>query len=95
MGEEVEDAVAHFRQKLTREDPQAAEVVIGLLARLERYPDALELALEHLPESPTALKLCQLAGDSERLKELARERGDPLSFAAGAVQAAEPSTLRR
>jgi len=95
VGEEIEDSVAHFRRKLTPEDPQAAEVVIGLLARLERYQEALEVALEHLRDSPTALKLCQLAGDSTRLKELARERGDPLSFAAGAVQAVEPSTLRR
>ncbi len=95
VGEAVEDAVAHFRRKLTGEDPQSAEVVIGLLARLERYPEALEIALEHLRDSPTALKLCQLAGNSTRLKELARERGDPLSFAAGAVQAVEPSTLRR
>jgi hypothetical protein len=35
---------------------------------------------------PTLFQLCQLAGDSERLKELARERGDLLSFAAGAIQ---------
>jgi hypothetical protein len=95
VGEEVDDAIAHFRRKLKSDDPRGAEVLIGLLARLERYPEALEIALEHLRDSPTALKLCQLAGDPGRLKELARERGDLLSFTAGAVQAAQPPILRR
>jgi len=44
-----------------------------------------EIAPEQLA-GPTTFQLCQLAGDSERLKQLARERGDLLSFAAGAIQ---------
>jgi len=64
-----------------------------LLVRHERYREAVQISMEHLTEiapnelvCPTLFQLCQLAGDSERLKELARSRGDLLSFAAGAIQ---------
>jgi hypothetical protein len=67
-------------------------VLVGLLVRHERYSAAVQISLAHLTgiapnqlACPTLFQLCQLAGDSERLKELARERGDLLSFAAGAI----------
>jgi hypothetical protein len=88
---------------VAQDDPlrslQSAQVLVGLLLRHQRYREAVEISLEHLsaiPVSaipanqlacPTLYQLCQLAGDSERLKELARERGDLLSFAAGAIRA--------
>jgi hypothetical protein len=98
LGEELDGAVEHFRRKIVDQtDPmraiQSAEVLVGLLVRRERYRGAVEVSLEHLSgivqdqlACPSLFQLCQLAGDAQRLKELARERGDLLSFAAGAVQ---------
>ena len=98
LGEELDAAVAHFQAKiLSQDDPlraiQSAQVLVGLLVRQERYGKAVEISLEYLTavpsnqlECPTLYQLCQLAGDSQRLKELARQRGDLVSFAAGAIQ---------
>jgi hypothetical protein len=99
LGEEVEEAIAHFRRKIAECDPNVAgtapaQVLVTLLVRLERYQDAIQISLEHLdgvPAAqlgcPTMMQLCQMAGDWSQLKRLARERGDVLSFAAGAVRA--------
>jgi hypothetical protein len=99
LGEELEAAIEYFRAKiLSQEDPMAevrsAQVLLGLLLRHERYREAVAVSLEHLSNvpahqraGPTLYQLCQLAGDSERLKGLARERGDLLGFAAGAIGA--------
>jgi hypothetical protein len=98
LGQDLDAAIGHFRAKIVApDDPlreiQSAQVLVGLLVRQERYQDAVQISLEHLsgiPPSqlacPTLFQLCQLAGDSARLKEIARERGDLLSFAAGAIQ---------
>ena len=98
LGQDLDAAIAHFRSKIiAQDDPmrdiQSAQVLVGLLVRRERYHEAMQISLEHLsgiPPSelacPTLFQLCQLAGDSARLKEIARERGDLLSFAAGAIQ---------
>jgi hypothetical protein len=99
MGEGVEDAIAHFRDKIAKADPErdgaiAAQVLVDLLARLKRYSEAIDISLEHLQNTdpaqmfcPSVFQLCQMAGDYERLRQLAREKGDLLHFAAGAVQA--------
>ena len=99
LGEEVDEAVAHFTGKLSSEpDPYgnpAAQAVVRFLVRLERYSDAIEVALEHLKDvppsqlqCPSVIQLCQLAGDFSRLTELAREQGDLLGYTAGAIQKA-------
>jgi hypothetical protein len=99
LGEDLDAVIAHFKNKtLAQDDPmraiQSAQVLVGLLVRHGRYREAVEVSLEHLSgiagsqlACPTLFQLCQLAGDSERLKALARERGDLLSFAAGAIGA--------
>jgi hypothetical protein len=99
LGDDVDAAVAHFREKLTQTDATQsgsgpAQVVVRLLARLGRYAEAIEVSLEHLREvdpaqlsCPSVLQLCQLAGDHKLLMKLAKERGDLLNFAAGAFQA--------
>ncbi len=94
LGECVDDAVAHFRHRAAGEDPRAAEALVMLLARLGRYGEAIDVSLEHLrdahplrPDCPSVFQLCQLAGDYGRLRDLARERGDLLHFAAGSMQA--------
>ena len=64
-----------------------------MLARLKRYSEAADVYSQYLGEAdpsqlscPSAVQLCQLAGDFEKLKQLAIERKDLLSFAAGLVQ---------
>jgi hypothetical protein len=98
LGENLDAAILHFQSKInSQDDPmaaiQSAQVLVGLLVHHQRYPEAVQVSLQHLtgiPPSqlacPTLFQLCQLAGDSERLMDLARERGDLLSFAAGAIQ---------
>ena len=98
LGKDVNAAIERLNAKIAaQEDPmwriQSAQVLIGLLVRHERYREAVQVSIEHLSDvapnqlaCPNLFQLCQLAGDSERLKQLARERGDLLHFAAGVIQ---------
>lgn len=102
LGEEVDGAIGHFRKKVTDAisvsgavsgDTTPAEVLIELLVRLGRYAEAIQASLEFFPDSsrapmscPSAIQLCQMAGDYRRLRELALERGDLLAFAAAVIQ---------
>ena len=98
LGREVDRTVAHFRGKLPREggedgDFNAAQVLVGLLSRIRRYPEAVEVSLQHLAgvdpaqlTCPTTVQLCQLGGDYRRLKEVSRSQGDLLSYLAGVLQ---------
>ncbi len=85
-GVETEAALAHFRARLS--DAQSAEVLVNLLLRLGRPSDALAISLEYLADEPgtgacpSTTQLCFMAGDFELLKQLAAERGDPLSYVA-------------
>jgi hypothetical protein len=99
LGIDVESHLAHFRRKVTEAEPErvvslAAQVLVGLLARLARFDEALEVALAHFPNvgsaelaCPAAPELCRLARRFDRLKELARERGDWLIYAAATLEA--------
>jgi hypothetical protein len=99
LGEDLDAAIEYFQAKIvSQEDPMAevrsAQVLLGLLLRHERYAEAVAVSLKHLSSipahqlvGPTLYQLCQLAGDSQRLKGLARQRGDLLGFAAGAIAA--------
>jgi hypothetical protein len=96
-GNDVDAAIAHFRKKVEEADPNEtgsgpAQILVGLLARLERYSEAIEISLRYLTEvSPSELacpsvpQLCFLAGDYDRLRELSRQRGDLLNYAAQAL----------
>jgi hypothetical protein len=98
LGEEVDGAIGHFRKKVTQTiqvsgDTTPAEVLIELLVRLGRYAEAIQDSLEFFPNlsatplsCPSAIQLCQMAGDYRRLRELALERGDLLAFAAAVIQ---------
>jgi hypothetical protein len=101
LGEEVDDAIAHFRKKAAVTDPRdrtpgdttSAEVLIELLVRMRRYAEAIQASLEFFPDSSatplscaSAIQLCQMAGDYHQLRELARERGDLLAFTAAVIQ---------
>ena len=101
LGDEVDSAIAHFQKKAAEANPQEdsrpAQAVVGLLVRLGRYADAMEVSLTYLRDHdpshlacPSVLQLCHLAGDHRRLMEVARARGDLLSFAAAVLQAEPP-----
>lgn len=95
LGHQVETAIAHFAAKVDRsqaEETLPAQVLLHLLVRLGRYEEALEVSLRHLGGArcgdfcPSALQLCHMAGDYERLMALASERKDLLSYAAAALE---------
>ena len=98
LDKDVEAGIAHFRRKVAECDPNEygttpAQVLVGLLSRLERYPEAIRVSMEHLKDvdpnqqaCPSVLQLCQWAGDFEQLRKIASEQGDVLSFTAGLLQ---------
>jgi len=98
LDKDVEAGLAHFRGKMADCDPNEygttpAQVLVGLLSRLERYPEAIRVSMEHLKDvdpnqqaCPSVLQLCQWAGDFEQLRRIASEQGDVLSFTAGLLQ---------
>ena len=97
-GENVEEAVAHFQQKLEKAEddakPACAAVQVSLLDRLGRAREAIAVSLEHLSHVqdaggafPTVADLCQKAGDYRGLIDFSRQRGDLVSFLAGLVEA--------
>ena len=105
LGVDVDEHIAHFRKKVIETETAGnwpAQILINLLVRVDRYRDALEVSLEYLPGAhaseiacPTAQQLCELAGDFERLAELARERGDVLTYVAAHLEAAAPAAAKR
>ena len=98
LGEDVDQAVAYFCSKIDGLDPDEvgtapAQVLVELLARLERYPEAVEVSLKHLRDvkpaelaCPSVVQLCQLAGDPRRLMKISRDQSDLLSFTAALLQ---------
>ncbi len=95
LGRDVDKAVAHFQQKMTAEVQEdgeaapAAQVLVNLLVKSGKLDAAIDVAAAHLagiPESslacPSLAQLCQRAGQSGRLAEIARERGDLVTFTA-------------
>jgi hypothetical protein len=103
-GTEVEAHLDHFRRKLEESDPERvgnlpAQLLVKLLARLERYQEALGIALTHFPDAPAnelncpaSTELCHLAKDYGAMKDLARRRGDWLNYAAAAWGARSQQT---
>ncbi len=92
LGNDVEARIGHFRKIVEESDVEMvgtapAQFLVNYLVKLERYGEALEVAMEHLRNErelacPSPIQLCRLAGDYVRLKELARERNDLLSYVA-------------
>jgi hypothetical protein len=94
LGCDVDNAVAHFRQKIhtATAGTGPAQILVMLLTRLKRYRDAIKVSLDHLGDQnpnqlacPAIPQLCQLAGDYDSLREVARRRGDLLNFTAAAI----------
>ncbi len=99
LGNNVEEHLDYFRRQVTESDPEIVGDAPGrhlarLLIALNRPAEALDVVLEHVFEDatygapvPSALQLCYQAKDFTRLRDLARERGDLLSYAAGSILA--------
>ena len=99
LGNDVERRIDYFRQQLASCDPEKAgdapaRELVRLLVALHRPAEALEILLEQVIEDlpygspvPSALQLCYQANDFTRMKDLARDRDDLLSyFAAGILK---------
>lgn len=91
-GKDVDAALAHFRGKLSPEQPISAQVMVQLLVRAKRYAEAVDVAREYLAEArpgqllcPSLPELCVMAGDFQPLRETAREQDDLLWFTAAVV----------
>jgi tetratricopeptide (TPR) repeat protein len=96
-GEEVDAALAYFRQKaetvdVRRAGPLPAEVYVELLTRLGRYDDALEAAMRLLPAdvprvgfARSLMELAEKAGRYDRLLDYCRSRNDLLGYAVALV----------
>jgi hypothetical protein len=90
LGENVEEAVGHFRNKVAASVPGSAALLVGLLARLGHHAEAIQISLDQLSgeaddDCPSAVQLCQMAGDYQQLREVARKKGDFVGFAAGVI----------
>jgi hypothetical protein len=104
-GDEVEKGLAHFRRKADEADPEEvgtypAEVLVNLLLRLGRGPEAVEVARKHLARAsaegrqftcPNLNELCQHFGAYAELAEVAREQNDVVHFLAGRIAAGSRS----
>jgi hypothetical protein len=98
-GDRVEEGLDYFRQQAEQADPETvgtypAQVLVNLLLRLDRAPEALAVARKYLAGAdnrqlscPGIVELCQKVGDYRMLAEVAREQGDPVHFLAGLLAA--------
>jgi hypothetical protein len=98
VGNDVDRAIRHFDEKaahadVDRDGYRPAEVLVELLIRLERYDDAIQAFRRYLMDAapadlscPSLPQLCQMAGDFEQLKQVAKQQSDPLSYMAALIQ---------
>jgi hypothetical protein len=97
LGNNVDEHLDYFRRQIADTDPEVVGDAPGrhlarLLISLNRPADALNVVIEHVFEDstygapvPSALQLCYQAKEFSRLKDIAKERGDLLSYAAGSI----------
>jgi len=91
-GVDVDTNLAYFRDKIEPAIPDGntlpAEVMVNLLLRLNRAPEAVTLAKQYLAEvarpmmCPGVYELCRDAGDFAGLAEMAKRRGDGVTYLA-------------
>jgi len=93
LGDESEDHVEHFRRKMASGHPLHPQLLVKLLTELGRYREAFELAMEHFPNERAgelnclpAMELSHLAKEFDRMKAMAQERGDLLTYAAAVLE---------
>ncbi|HEX5102514.1 MAG TPA: hypothetical protein VFV87_01805 [Pirellulaceae bacterium] len=98
LGENIEEAIEHFKSKAEMLDPQyhgyaAIETYVDLLARLGRHDQALAAAVKHgvtsiqpLGNAPPLVDLAQKSGQFQSVLDHCRAKEDVLGFAAALVQ---------
>jgi hypothetical protein len=98
-GDNVEEGLDYFRTQAEQADPETvgtypAQVLVNLLLKLNRAPEALAVARKYLASvdnrqlsCPSIVELCQQVGDFRTLAEVSREQGDPVHFLAGLLAA--------
>jgi hypothetical protein len=96
-GVDVDKGLKHFHDKIDPEIAQGntfpAEVYVNLLLRLDRKPEAIEIAKKYLSSEnrpmscPGVYELCREAKDFEGLAEAARKRADGINFLAAKIAA--------
>ena len=102
LGENVDEAIAYFRDKVTELDAsehgsQPLETYVQLLDRVNRPQDAIDALIDFSasPQNqdaqvvPILLELSEKMGDFEKVRKLCRQRGDVLGFASSLIQAAK------
>lgn len=97
LGENVEAALAYFKNKAEMLDPQyhtlvPVEIYVDLLARLGRYKEALNAAIalskpgvQPVGLAPSLLELADKAGDFSAVLEYCQGKNDILGYAAALV----------
>jgi len=95
-GDEVEHGLSHYEAKiapaLVQGNSFPAEVLVNLLLKLDRLPQALTVAKTHLPaiddaelSCPGVMDLARRAGDYASLKEAALAKGDAVTALAAEI----------
>jgi hypothetical protein len=97
LGRRADEAVTYFREKAAAHSDDLrttlpAEVFVTLLARLKRWPEAIDAWMTWIPNdrqtqgfAPSLYELCHEAGDFSAMLQRCRERNDPVGFTAALV----------
>src|SRR5262249_50914661 len=98
-GEDVEKGLDHFRKKAADAHPEEigtypAEVLVNLLLKIDRGPEAVQVARRYLSNTggrqltcPNLNELCQRFAAYDTLAEAAKEQGDAVHYLAGLIAA--------
>ncbi len=98
LGEQVDQAIDHFKNKTQTVDaqqhgPVADETLVDLLVRVGRADEALAVATEKLMGNesamgiaPSAFDIAQSSAQLQRLKDVYRSRDDLLGFAVAVLK---------
>lgn len=99
LGENVDEALAFFRQKAETVDAfqvgtMSIEVYVDLLARLGRYDEAIDALINLTPENvnlvgraPSLFELSTKAGHYDQLLKFCQDRNDVLGYATALAHA--------
>ncbi len=95
-GTDQEESVAYFQAKLDQQPEEAdkqmvAYVMVDLLNRIDKMDQALDLAQQHLKDVDESTgfsfaELCLEAGRLDTLQQVAKEKGDLVSYTAALIQ---------
>jgi len=98
LGRDVEEGLAHFRQRAEEADPEEiglypAVVYVKLLMQLGRFAEATEAYSRYLaqldpnqPSAPSLAVLCDKIGDYRPMVEVALRRGNLVDYTAALLQ---------